>query len=267
MVEKITFLKLGGSLITEKHTPRTLRAGILHRLANEIALALAEDPALRLIIGHGSGSFGHVAAQKHRTSSGVYSPEDWHGFAEVWYEANLLNRAVIDSLRKASLSVISFPPSTGAITANRMVTQWDTSAMQAALEAGLIPVIQGDVVFDTHLGGAILSTEGAFVYLCQQFHPQRILLAGIEPGVWADFPTNQHTLPVITPQTWQTIQKTVQGSAAVDVTGGMRQKVQDMIQLIQKYPALQVLIFNGLQPGSIYDALRGNNPGTLLVSD
>ena len=62
----LTFLKLGGSLITDKDSPHTARPEILRRLAEEIAAARQHNPAMQLIIGHGSGSFGHMPAKKIR---------------------------------------------------------------------------------------------------------------------------------------------------------------------------------------------------------
>ena len=56
----LIFLKLGGSLLTDKTGTEALRADTLQRLAAEIAAARAADPQLRLVLGHGSGSFGHV---------------------------------------------------------------------------------------------------------------------------------------------------------------------------------------------------------------
>ena len=35
-----------------------------------------------LIIGHGSGSFGHYMASKYGTRRGVNGPEQWMGFAK-----------------------------------------------------------------------------------------------------------------------------------------------------------------------------------------
>ena len=60
--------------------------------------------------------------------------------------------------------------------------------IQSTLENGLLPVIYGDVVFDTDIGGTILSTEDLFFYLAGILKPSRILLAGQDPGVWKDFP-------------------------------------------------------------------------------
>ena len=52
----VTLVKLGGSLITDKTKPRTVAREHLQRLAAEIAAGWSGGG---LIIGHGSGSFGH----------------------------------------------------------------------------------------------------------------------------------------------------------------------------------------------------------------
>jgi isopentenyl phosphate kinase len=56
---ELVFLKLGGSLITDKDTPRSPRRDVLARLAAEILYAHRQRPQMQLVIGHGSGSFGH----------------------------------------------------------------------------------------------------------------------------------------------------------------------------------------------------------------
>lgn len=43
-------------------------------------------------MGHGSGSFGHVAAAKHGTINGVSGPTQWKGFCDVSDAASRLNR-------------------------------------------------------------------------------------------------------------------------------------------------------------------------------
>lgn len=71
MTRNLVFLKLGGSLITDKTRPRTVRLDTLKRLCAEIASARKHDPNLQLLLGHGSGSFGHVAAKKYKTREGL----------------------------------------------------------------------------------------------------------------------------------------------------------------------------------------------------
>jgi isopentenyl phosphate kinase len=44
----------------------------------------------------------------------------------------------------------------------------------------------------------------------------------------------------------------------------MAQKVNAMLDLVQKIPALEILIFSGSQAGLVQQALAGAAPGTVL---
>lgn len=261
------FLKLGGSLITQKNRAHTVRRQVLTRLAAEIAAALKQKADLKLVFGHGSGSFGHFAGKRYNTRNGVQTPEQWNGFVEVWQEARALNQIVIETLRSFGLPVIAFPPSASVLARDGKVIEWNLMPLQNALSAGLIPIIFGDVVFDTARGGTILSTEELFVYLAKQFLPERILLAGIEEGVWEDFPACTRLVRNITPQSYAHIAGQIGGSRAIDVTGGMAEKVQQMLELIKEYPSIQALIFSGAKNDLVRLALLGENPGTLIHAD
>ncbi len=261
---QLVFLKLGGSLITDKTTPMTARVDILQRLAGEITAGLAANPELRLVIGHGSGSFGHVPASRYHTYQGSRSREQWLGFCEVWSAARKLNQIVIESLTAAGLPVIAFPPSASAVTASRQVVSFDLTALKQALLANLIPVVNGDVIFDLQQGSTILSTEEVFSSMAPILHPQRILLAGSEAGVWADYPACTHLLPRLTPAILAQGIPGLQGSAATDVTGGMRQKVIGMLALAEQLPGLEIVIFSGALPGLVQQALGGASPGSIL---
>jgi len=261
------FLKLGGSLITEKTRPHTPRIATLERLALEISTALKDQPGLALIIGHGSGSFGHFAANKYQTRQGVQTAEQWHGFAEVWQEARVLNQIVVEVLCRAGLPVIAFPPSACASADKGQLIDWNPRLIQSALQANLVPLINGDVAFDQSWGGTILSTEDLFFHLAPVLDARSILLAGIEAGVWEDFPVCSRLIPKITLSNYKQIANSLGGSTAVDVTGGMIQKVNSMLSLTRKLPDLKALIFSGEEPGLLYQALNGSQPGTLICNE
>jgi isopentenyl phosphate kinase len=263
-IYNLQFLKLGGSLITDKTQPHTARVDVLARLAAEIAEALAQDPTLRLVIGHGSGSFGHVPAKRYGTRQGVHTNEQWRGFIEVWREANALNRLVIDALAQQGLPALAFSPLASVTAQAGRPVRWELAPLQAALAHRLIPVVQGDVIFDTDRGGTILSTEDLFVFLAGAFQPQRILLAGIEPGVWADFPACTQLISEITPANLEAVAPSLTGSAATDVTGGMASKVNEMLSVVKITPSLEVLIFSAEQPNTLRQALLGMRPGTCI---
>ena len=262
--DQLVFLKLGGSLITDKHTARSPRRDVISRIAREIANSLHKNPRLQIILGHGSGSFGHISGNKYGTLNGVHTPEEWRGFAEVRYDASLLNRIVLDSVMEANVPALAFPPSAAVIAQDRKIITWDIKPLQSALRKGLLPVVYGDVVFDTDRGGTILSTEDLFFHLALQFKPERILLAGKDPGVWEDYPDCTSLLKEITSADLPNLQEIIQQSVAPDVTGGMEAKVKKMLQLSDKLPALETVIFSGEDPESIQSILGGDTFGTIL---
>ena len=258
------FLKLGGSLITDKASPQTPRVDLLQDLVQKISEAWRLPPGMRLVLGHGSGSFGHFPAKKYGTREGVSTADQWLGFAEVWYQASALNRIVVDACHQSGLPAISFPPSATAITKGGNVAAWDLRPLQAALEAGLLPVVFGDVVLDTMIGGTILSTEDIFVYLADHLRPTRILLAGEETGVWNKFPAPSGLLHELTTADLMKDLPSIQGAVGTDVTGGMATKVRQMLELIETLPELSVQIFSGKDAALVKDALMGGTPGTTL---
>ncbi len=259
----LVFLKLGGSLITNKEKTDTPNLARISAICDEIAAALKDSPRLELVIGHGSGSFGHHAAQQFHTREGVSSTEEWLGFARVWQKARALNNLIADSLAKAGVPVISFSPSGSVITNDHRIVVWNTKPIELAVRQHLAPLIHGDVIFDRKIGGTILSTEELFSALTAKLPPERILLAGIENGVWNDYKARDFILPKITPttsmRTWQ------MASTSPDVTGGMGSKVTAMLELAGKYPSLSVSIFSGAESGNIYASLMGRQLGTCIT--
>lgn len=278
-MKELVFLKLGGSLITDKTQPYTPLLDVMDNLAVQIATALRSQPDLRLVLGHGAGSFGHVPASEYKTREGlpratplVHRERDetsdnyWKGFAEVWYQASALNRHVMKALHDANVRAISLPPSSNVIASDGRVSVWETTPIRMALASGIVPVIFGDTVFDEIRGGTILSTEDLFTHLARALSPERILLAGLEAAVWEDFPARTRKVDKITPQSFNEIQQGVGKSAAADVTGGMESKVKQMLDLVAEHPELSVQIFSGTELGNIVLALAGEVLGTFIKS-
>jgi isopentenyl phosphate kinase len=274
-MKELVFLKLGGSLITDKTKPYTPLLDVMDDLALQVATTLQAKPNLRLVIGHGAGSFGHVAASEYKTRDGypkasplIHRERDtteenyWKGFAEVWYQASSLNRYVMEALHKAGVQAVALPPSSSVIASEGQVAVWETTPIRMALAAHIVPVIFGDVVFDEVRGGTILSTENLFAYLVKALNPERILLAGLEDAVWEDFPARTRKIDYITPRSFDQIKQGVGRSAASDVTGGMEAKVSEMLELVKQNPELKIQIFSGAVPGNLVRAMMGDLLGT-----
>ena len=242
----VVFLKLGGSLITDKTRAYTARHDDLTRLAGEVRQALDAAPDLRLLVGHGSGSFGHWAARPHGTRQGVRTPAQWRGYAEVAAAATRLNHIVTDTFLEAGVPVLSVQPSASARCHDYALEYLDTRPIHAALARGLVPLVYGDVALDDVHGGTIISTEDIFLYLTQELRPARILLLGEVEGV---LDSGGAVISRITPADLPTLREMLGGSEGVDVTGGMADKVERMVELVQRYPETCVHILTGTEPG------------------
>ncbi len=258
----LIFLKLGGSLITDKRAVATARTQVIERLAAETAVALAHQPNLQLVLGHGSGSFGHVVARAHRTREGVSTPAGWRGFAETARIAARLNRLVADIFAAAGVPVWSLSPSASAWCRDGELIEMADRPVHVALARGLVPLVHGDVALDAVRGGTIVSTEEVFAWLAHRLQPQAILLAGIVDGVY------EHD-PLLDPQARHVAELAahevaslaggLSGSYATDVTGGMASKVRAMAHLVTELPDLTVRFFSGEQPGALERVLGDLN--------
>lgn len=261
MQTPFTLLKLGGSLITDKQVAESYRADVAQRIASEIATAQAHQPAA-LVIGHGSGSFGHIPAKKYSTINGVQSPEQWRGFAEVATIAARLSMLFTDTLRAAGLPVWRIQPSASARAYDGVLTGMELYPLKRAIQNGLIPLVHGDVALDEVRGGTIISTETIFTYLVAQLNVRQVILAGEVDGV---YDTEGRVIPEITPANFDAVRPALGGSGGVDVTGGMLTKVTDMLALVQNRPGLRVRIINGLREGVLLNCLTGDETeGTLI---
>lgn len=258
-----TFLKLGGSLITDKTRAYTPRRDVITRLAQEVRIALDTRPGLSLLLGHGSGSYGHWAAEPYGTQEGVSTPAEWRGYTEVAAAAGRLNRLVTDAFLAAGVPVLSLQPSASARCHDGEVMHLSVEPILDALCKGLVPLVYGDVAIDEVRGGTITSTEDLFVYLTDPLYPSRILLLSRVPGV---LDAAGRVIPEITPETFARWREVLSGSEAVDVTGGMLDKVARMVDLVRTHPEIRVRILTGTQPGLLTQALLDPDlsAGTLI---
>ncbi len=252
MAAPLVFVKLGGSLITDKRHRERARLRLLQRMAAEVRSALDERPDLRLLLGHGSGSFGHWEAAKYDTRSGVRGAAGWMGFARVSAAALRLNRLVTETFLRAGVPVISLQPASAVLAEDGDLLHYHDAPITAALEAGLVPLIFGDVAFDRRRGGTILSTEALFVHLAPRLRPQRILLLGNAPGV---LDAQRQVIPRITPESLPQVEACLRGAKGRDVTGGMADKVHRMVRLAAAIPGLRIRIMGGGEAGALYRAL------------
>lgn len=263
MDDLLILIKLGGSLITYKDQPETARPDIIEASLKTILKLRNALPQLKIIVGHGSGSFGHTTAKRFSTMDGVSTPKDWLGFAEVAKSAKTLNDLVFDIGINLGLPLKIIRPSSQVLTTNRQIVHWNLSPIQSFLSNQEIPLIYGDVILDTQIGGTILSTEELFLHLAEFLKPSMMLIAGIEAGVYADYPVNSRVIPTISRDD-ALIGLNLAGSQTPDVTGGMLTKVRLLQLACRRNPGMGAYIYDGLNFENTIEIVSGSLVGTQI---
>lgn len=258
-------VKIGGSLITDKTQAKAYRPTIASQIASEIKTVCEAMPSHKFIIGHGSGSFGHVIASEYNTINGVKTSNEWRGFAQVGNIASELSFMITQTFQKEGVPIWRIQPGASAIADNGRLISMTIEPIKVALANQIIPLIHGDVAIDLHRGGTIISTETIFFYLVKNLkNINQIILLGEVDGVYDD---NQQVIPEITPQNFNQIKNLLGSSRGTDVTGGMKTKVEAMLNLTQTTPNLNVHIINGMIPGNLSKILIAKEPvGTHIHS-
>ena len=249
----IVLLKLGGSLITEKSRAETPRPEVIARLAGEIARA-ARETSVRLIAGHGSGSFGHVAARDSGIAGGLQSKDQLPGVSRTQERAAALHRLVIQALEEAGALPFSLAPSSCMVASNGRVAAFHDEPLLLAMERGLLPVLYGDVVMDRERGVSICSTETVLDAVAR-----RLLERGhvVRKALWLGetdglYDAEGRTIPRVSAAD---VLDAVGDPSGTDVTGGMRHRIESALELAKL--GIPSVLINGLRAGELERALRG----------
>lgn len=259
-------IKLGGSLITDKTTPATPRVEVIERLAREIVDG-GRELAGALVVGHGAGSFGHAAAERFGIHRGVESSEQLAGVVRTQEETMRLHRRVVEALRQAGALAFSFAPSSLMVSASGRPRGLGVEPLLLGLRLGLLPVIFGDVVMDREQGASICSTEVVFLALVRALRRRgwpvrRVLWMGETEGI---YDRRGRTIPRIAPGAARRAFAAVGRSGGIDVTGGMRHRLEVVLALARL--GVGSWLLNGQVPGTLARALAGEEvSGTRVIA-
>lgn len=261
----LLLLKLGGSLITDKAWEESPRREVIARLAEEIARAVT-GASFSLLVAHGSGSFGHVAARRHGIGRGPLSAGQLAGACATQERAAALHHIVAAALIEAGVPAFSIAPSSCVVAVAGQPVKIDLEPLLLALRHGLLPVLYGDVVLDREWGASICSTERLFRLLARPlqdrgFIIRRSIWLGETDGLWD---AGGRTVPRVTAATFAEAQEAIGAPAGTDVTGGMRHRLETALELAGL--GIPSLLANGLTPGLLAEALRdGKVTGTEVI--
>ncbi|MBR9689855.1 MAG: hypothetical protein GOV01_03095 [Candidatus Altiarchaeota archaeon] len=226
------FLKIGGSVITDKSKPFTVNwTGI------NTAVKGVSEIEEAMVVGHGGGSFGHIIANEYK---GMQA-----GFFKIREAMAKLNGLFVASLISKGVDAVGFPPSSFLLAKGGKVTKIFSDQLMEASK-NYVPVIHGDAILDSEDGYRVFSVERIFYELAGKLKPRKVFLATDGPIMMGE-----ERVEEIADWNFRDILKGVSESEAIDVTGGMRGKIMEAAKISAKHK-IECYIFDG----SIPDAIR-----------
>lgn len=228
-------LKIGGSVLTDKKTEKTLSKDF------EEVLECLEDHGDGVLV-HGAGSYGHPQAERHGLKEGSY-----RGFLEVHRAINELNTEILEKLSSTGLKPV--PIHTSSISYRDPETRLHLEKLQGILDEGFIPVLHGDIIPHKNKGFTIISGDEIVAKIEKKYSTGKAGFCTSEKGVLDEDGKVINEINSIS-------DFSDLGMEAEDVTGGMKGKVKQILE-----EGIEARIFG---KKDLEAFLNGEEPGTLV---
>jgi isopentenyl phosphate kinase len=255
-------LKIGGAVFTDRDSDRPkLNRKNLQRIAQEIGEAYNPD-RIRLLFIHGAGSFGHPIVSRTGIHHGIHDSHQRLSLAETQRLQNWLNILVVKSLIAEGVPAIPIQASTNAILANGRLERMDLEVVRGLMEWKMVPTLYGVPAFDRLQGCSILSGDQIAPYVAVRLGASQILHGTNVRGVFTDDPNRNPAaqfIPRIDVRDRNSLEMWLKSSSSVDVTGGMHNKVRELLET-----GITSQIFDAMTPGNLQRALKGVVVGTII---
>ncbi|MEM1657451.1 MAG: isopentenyl phosphate kinase [Candidatus Jordarchaeales archaeon] len=256
-------LKIGGSVVTDKSKPFSVRMKVVRQISEEIAAA-TRSGCKSLIIVHGGGSFGHPMAKEYGIHRGFSESGQLIGFVKTVQAMRRLSSIIVESLQALGVPAFPLQPSAFVVQRDGRIFTMFQAVLDRSLEAGFIPVLWGDAVLDEKRGFAILSGDQIVSHLSEVFFPLRVIFGTDVDGIYPSDPKKSKSRPFekLTCDELEKIAMQAGESRGIDVTGGMAGKLAEIINIASR--GVEVVVTNAMKKGNILQALLGKEVGTVV---
>lgn len=244
-MQKLTLVKLGGSVVTFKNKP--LSANI--EAINGLSCAIAKIGMPTIVI-HGGGSFGHHLSLQYdmHTKAAPYDP---HGVSVVHESMVALNQIIVNSMIKAGANPYSVSPS-AFTTGHKVIADKVRQLYDMTRKSNVTPVTFGDVVYMGAKKYSILSGDALMSLIAKMLKPSKVIFATNVDGIYRNMDTKE-IVKELTPGNDDFVEFSKISGA--DVTGGMQRKVKEAFKIASM--GMDVVLVNGLYPERVTQAAHG----------
>ncbi len=261
MTEELLVIKLGGSLLTDKSTPYKLREEVIKVVAVEIKECIDLGLIKSLVIVHGVGSIGHPPVLKYNLHKGFRNKDQLISMSKTQQIVNKFRETIATIFLEEGVPINLMHASSMVVGSKMVITDHAFSSLKGFLSLGMIPLIGGDMMFDTSMGFSVCSGDQLAVVLSRVLRAKQLLFATDVLGVFDKDPKLGEHAQLLREIKINEIEhlfsKTIE-TAKTDASGKMRGKlfsltsIKDLIQ-----EGLKVAILSMNKKGVLKNYLKG----------
>jgi isopentenyl phosphate kinase len=253
-------VKLGGALVTYKDDYCKPNTEIIAELGDVLYSCWSQVKG-RLILVLGGGSYGNAVPHRYNLvdSSGEWKPEDLSLMTVKTLE---LMSLVTGIFRERGLPCYPFQTSSYLVTHNGEPRHYWIEPIKHALSLGQLPVLSGDLVFDTRKGFVIFSSDRIPELFVESLPLKRVVMLTNVPGVM-NYSSDSDIIRRVAIHDRDLLLDNAGASGHLDVSGGMKNKVKALLRLADL--GVEGVICDGRTPSLLQGALFDPDPpGTFI---
>ncbi len=253
---EIFLLKLGGSLLTDKLKPFSIREDVVKSAVQQII-----DANEKIILIHGGGSFGHPLAKKYNISKGLDTSiqNQILGLAETHQAMNKFNSYLINLFLEKNYPALSIQTSSIFIKDSQDISTYSIDIIETAIDLNVLPILYGDIVLDKQGSFSIISGDQIIFELCKnlkKYHVSKVIFTMETDGLYINDNSGDDNCILATECYSDELEslKLADLGQKIDITGGIGGKLNYIKQICKCNIPVQLI--NGLKEGYIYKSLK-----------
>ena len=257
----VFIVKLGGALITDKDDYCKPNTTIIEEFARVLYSRWSELQG-RLILVLGGGSYGNAVPHRYNLldSYGDWRPADLSMMTIKTFE---LMSLVTNIFREQGIPCYPFQTSSYLTTSNCEPHNFWIEPIKRALGLSLLPILSGDMVFDSERGFVIVSSDRIPELFVSSLSLKRVVMLTNVPGVLNYSSHDSELITRVGPKDHEFVLDNARASGQLDISGGMKNKVKALLRVANL--GVESVICDGRDPSVLLQALFAPEPpGTFI---
>jgi isopentenyl phosphate kinase len=257
-----TFIvKLGGALISHKDGYCAPNIPILHEFGRIVHSHWTELQG-RLIMVLGGGSYGNGVPHRYNLRE---STQNWKTVDLSMMTLKMFEwmSVVTDIFRQEGVPCYPFHACSFLVSRDGRPQSFFIEPIKHALSMGVLPILSGDMVFDSDKKFVIFSSDGIPELFVGSLPLKRVVMLTNVPGLMNYSSGEPEVIPRITSTNYQAVLNHAGPSRQQDVSGGMENKLKALLRLAEL--GVESVICDGRNPDILPPALFDlSPPGTVI---